>query len=409
MNCPNCNHPLTPDSKFCGACGAPVPQSDFADDKTKAADEFATRVFEPQQDKTVAADEFAARAFEPQEDKTQIADEFPAPSQGFYAPKNEFSTQTAEIPPQDYDDPFRRDASTYQQPDDPAEPVQPRYDHGTQFRQPSPQAGAPGPKSGSQPPKKNNKTALIVIIAVVSVLLIGGGVFLAIWLVNSNSGENSGGKTSSALSLQSSEYSSSLVSNDLYSSSEIEQSSEEESVTSYFSSEDESSSQSSEESSYIESSRESSEESSEYSSQDESSDLSSAPVSSSGGRQNITNDSGVEIANDPSINADDHEAEQKLNDYISGSYADSLIEAMSNDEYSGKIYAKGNALVYEMTMLSDIPEAQKEQLKITASLLETSMSGYVEQSRKESGVDNMVMVYAYLDADGSPITSAVCK
>ena len=370
MNCPNCNHPIPQNGKFCPVCGTPVVTDAFSSAKTRVMEDTPpTQEYVPAQ---------------PYESAPQA----PRPAAG--------------ASPQQYGDPFRQpagyqppaapDAYDYQPPSqqqgeyDINQPQQNNYsEQFRQYQQPS-QYGASNPSQQSgnpngkpNPPKKNNMPLIIVLI-VLGVLLVGGAIFAVIMIVNSAKGGNQPATSPTA-----------AVTTTVNGSSSQAQSSQQQS------------SQSSAQSSQAQSSAAQSSQtqsSSAQSSQQQSSQ--STPYS---GSHTIKSSSGVVLAEADSIHADDSEAEAKLKKYMTDNDVETSID---EDDYSGVCYIKGNAVVYELTLKIDLTDAQKQTLQTYLTEELDELSPTLKEGREESGVDDMVIVYAYLGKDGSLVAGGVC-
>lgn len=122
----------------------------------------------------------------------------------------------------------------------------------------------------------------------------------------------------------------------------------------------------------------------------------------------LKNANGVVLIEDDSINVNNSDAQAKLEKYMDDNNIADYASSMSTDSYTANIYAKGNALVYEMTMTIEVTDVMKEALSSTADSFKDSMNSAVTQARTETGIDDLVIVAAYVDENGEVLTSVVC-
>lgn len=278
-------------------------------------------------------------------------EETPQATQGFIPQE----TQAAEAPqPQEtqgYASQEEFYPQTEQVPPQTAYQSQPAQDYSAQYQQyqqPSPYGNSQF-QYGGQPPQKS-RTPLIIVIIVLAVLLIGGGITAAILIFNANKGNDNSNNESSAASVTIQD-----------SGTEIE------------------------------------------SSDDESSAIS---VIIPHGRNEVVNSDGLKLYEDPDIDSLDTVSEEKIASEIERSRISQEVELGVMNIY---IYAQGNALVYEYRYTEPISSSEKEDMRGNAEELPSKSADTLANLRTQTGVDNMVMVYAYIDADGSLFTSAICK
>ena len=359
MNCPNCFSPLRPNQKFCDVCGTKIEAPQMEVDKTVAADKVPTPR-EPQP--------------APWEQQTAQPEPQPAPWEqqtaqpGMQEPAWQPPQQDAWQPPQPAQDPWQQP-----KPDAAPDNYSQQYQ---QYRQPS---GMPGTRQGdgSLPPQKNSNLPIIIVAIVLAVLIVGGGVVAAI-LIFGNKGNDHKNDSSVAAS--------------------VVQSSEEESSNKWDLSLPDSSTSGQESSHIIQFSR--TESSRIESSRTEPGSSSSGTVS--GDSHTIVDKNGLVIAEDDLIQSDDIAAQQQLDNYIKASGTETTI---TSNSMTGEIFAKGNAIVYEFTYTVALTDEQEELLAERVAEMEDYSAGLVTQIREESGVDNAIIVYAYVSVDGRLLAS----
>ena len=392
MNCPNCFSPLRPNQKFCDVCGTKIEAPHMEVDKTVAADKVPTPR-EPQpapwEQQTVQPEpqpapwEQQTAQPEPQpapwEQQTAQPEPQPAPWEqqtaqpGMQEPAWQPPQQDAWQPPQPAQDPWQQP-----KPDAAPDNYSQQYQ---QYRQPS---GMPGTRQGdgSLPPQKNSNLPIIIVAIVLAVLIVGGGVVAAI-LIFGNKGNDHKNDSSVAAS--------------------VVQSSEEESSNKWDLSLPDSSTSGQESSHIIQFSRTESsriESSRIESSRTEPGSSSSGTVS--GDSHTIVDKNGLVIAEDDLIQSDDIAAQQQLDNYIKASGTETTI---TSNSMTGEIFAKGNAIVYEFTYTVALTDEQEELLAERVAEMEDYSAGLVTQIREESGVDNAIIVYAYVSVDGRLLAS----
>ena len=373
MNCPNCFSPLRPNQKFCDVCGTKIEAPQMEVDKTVAADKVPT----PREPQPAPWEQQTAQP-EPQpapwEQQTAQPEPQPAPWEqqtaqpGMQEPAWQPPQQDAWQPPQPAQDPWQQP-----KPDAAPDNYSQQYQ---QYRQPS---GMPGTRQGdgSLPPQKNSNLPIIIVAIVLAVLIVGGGVVAAI-LIFGNKGNDHKNDSSVAAS--------------------VVQSSEEESSNKWDLSLPDSSTSGQESSHIIQFSRTESsriESSRIESSRTEPGSSSSGTVS--GDSHTIVDKNGLVIAEDDLIQSDDIAAQQQLDNYIKASGTETTI---TSNSMTGEIFAKGNAIVYEFTYTVALTDEQEELLAERVAEMEDYSAGLVTQIREESGVDNAIIVYAYVSVDG---------
>ena len=121
-------------------------------------------------------------------------------------------------------------------------------------------------------------------------------------------------------------------------------------------------------------------------------------VSCSGGGSHKIEISGKTVADDSAINTSDSATEKKLTEFIGNQSTETM-----------KIYAKGNAVVYEERMTFEIPQDQRSYYQSMAKQSLGSSAQNLAAARAETGIKDMVAVYALFDSTGDLIYSEVIK
>ena len=225
---------------------------------------------------------------------------------------------------------------------------------------------------GSLPPDKN-KTPLIIAIVIAAVVLIGAAVFAAVWIFggcDKKSDSSSSSQSTSAVSTTSKDESSNSTS-DAQSSQSSYQTDDSSNIT---------------ESSKI--------------------DDTSAPIPVPGSANEIVNRDGLELAEDPDIDSGDSYSQEKINSALKAS---NMPESINLGVMTGYTYAQGNALVYEYKYTDPMSSEDRSEAVKTLEELPSKSTATLSTLRTQTGVTNMVMVYAYVDSDGTLVSSAVCK
>ena len=361
MNCPKCFQPLRPGQPFCSNCGAKIEKNDVNPNAEQPT------VWQP----TVQQEQPSTWQPPAQQEQPTV---WQPPAQQeqppVWQPPAQQNRPGAWQPPAQQGQPAAKQSS-------------PNYaQQFQQYNQPS-QAGGTRKGNGSLPPEKNT-LPLIIIVIVAAVLLIGGGVVAAIMIFGGNpkppaetksrvASSETGGDSSNPV------FDISSIIGDLQSSGTESSDTE----SSYYSS-------SRTESGRTESSR-------TESGRTESSRTTTADHS-------IVNEEGVVLAVDDSIDANDTATQNKLDAFIVAS--DTPTE-VSSGVLEGKVYAQGNALVYEFAFITELTAEQEETLQDTADGLKEKASTYLKQLRLVADSPDAVMVYAYLSVDGRVLASSV--
>ena len=357
MICPKCFKELEPNQKFCPYCGTMITEPAPAPAEASVMNENLTA--------TADIDDIPApQSYRPEEQPAWSQPEQPAyqaPEQSAYQPPEQPAYQP--VPP------YQGSGQPYQ-PD----PVSPKKDFSQQFQQYQQGSGMPGTRQGdgSLPPDKN-KTPLIIAIVIAAVVLIGAAVFAAVWIFggcDKKSDSSSSSQSTSAVSTTSKDESSNSTS-DAQSSQSSYQTDDSSNIT---------------ESSKI--------------------DDTSAPMPVPGSANEIVNRDGLKLAEDPDINSGDSDSQEKINGALKAS---NMPESINLGVMTVYTYAQGNALVYEYKYTAPMSSEDRSEAVKTLEELPSKSTATLSTLRTQTGVTNMVMVYAYVDSDGSLVSSAVCK
>ena len=357
MICPKCFKELEPNQKFCPYCGTMITEPAPAPAEASVMNENLTA--------TADIDDIPApQSYRPEEQPAWSQPEQPvyqAPEQPVY--------QAPEQPAGQPVPPYQGSGQPYQ-PD----PVSPKKDFSQQFQQYQQGSGMPGTRQGdgSLPPDKN-KTPLIIAIVIAAVVLIGAAVFAAVWIFggcDKKSDSSSSSQSTSAVSTTSKDESSNSTS-DAQSSQSSYQTDDSSNIT---------------ESSKI--------------------DDTSAPMPVPGSANEIVNRDGLKLAEDPDIDSGDSDSQEKINSALKAS---NMPESINLGVMTVYTYAQGNALVYEYKYTAPMSSEDRSEAVKTLEELPSKSTATLSTLRTQTGVTNMVMVYAYVDSDGTLVSSAVCK
>ena len=349
MNCPKCFKELEPNQKFCPYCGTMITEPVPAPAEAPVMNENLTA--------TADIDYIPApQSYQPEEQPAWSQPEQPA----YQAPEQPVGQP---VPP------YQGSGQPYQ-PD----PVSPKKDFSQQFQQYQQGTGMPGTRQGdgSLPPDKN-KTPLIIAIVIAAVVLIGAAVFAAVWIFGGCDKKNdssSSSQSTSAVSTTTKDESSNSTS-DAQSSQSSYQTDDSSNIT---------------ESSKI--------------------DDTSAPMPVPGSANEIVNRDGLKLAEDPDIDSGDSYSQEKINSALKAS---NMPESINLGVMTVYTYAQGNALVYEYKYTAPMSSEERAEAVKTLEELPSKSTATLSTLRTQTGVTNMVMVYAYVDSDGSLVSSAVCK
>ncbi len=124
----------------------------------------------------------------------------------------------------------------------------------------------------------------------------------------------------------------------------------------------------------------------------------------------LKNANGVVIAEDDSINVNDKDAESKISSYLVQSNASATAQSMTNEMNGGgtcSIYAKGNAMVFEIDLAVDVDSSRRDAFKSYMEQYGATFGSSLQQGRSESGVNNMVIVIAAVDKNRETFYSKV--
>ena len=199
MNCPRCNNPVSPNARFCEACGAVIAPVQLDMEKTMAAD----------------FDEVPAAPEQPVQQASWSQPSQPEP-QAFTPPAEpepQAFTPPAEPEPQAYIPPAESAPNTYTVPEQPADAGKPEWtgggsvadawnqpvqtDYSSQYIQPGGYAGGQtyGYSSATQVAVKPKNTKKIVIIAISAAVAVGLIVALILIIVSCAGGSSHQGSS----------------------------------------------------------------------------------------------------------------------------------------------------------------------------------------------------------------------
>ena len=214
------------------------------------------------------------------------------------------------------------------------------------------------PQNSYQPKPQKSKTPVIIAVIIAAVVLIGGAIALIIAL--NSGGDGKSGGTSPQMSVESSDF-----------QSQIESSIPDSTLPP------------------ITESRQSS--------------IPSTNV------HNLVDSDGNTVLEDDAIDTSDAAAQLKISEYLTKSNSEQIAKSMETDEYSIQIYCVGNVMVYEYDLKNDIDETEKALLKQKVNMLPTTQVTAVQTIKKESGIDNVVVAYVYMDTYQDVVAAALCK
>ena len=124
----------------------------------------------------------------------------------------------------------------------------------------------------------------------------------------------------------------------------------------------------------------------------------------------ITGNTGVKLIEDNAIDTSDSSAQVKIQEYITAHpEAKTSMNSSMNGNGEGDIYARGNAMVYEVKVSTDVTDEQKSALSSYLESMKSSLSSSLSQAKSESGVSNMVIVIAYIDNTNALLASTIVK
>ena len=122
-----------------------------------------------------------------------------------------------------------------------------------------------------------------------------------------------------------------------------------------------------------------------------------------GNNHKVINDNGVEVANDPAIDTTDVSAETKINKALNNAGDDTIRKIVFGSTLVVNTYVRGNTLVYQYTYVKEMTEKQKSEIDIGVKDIPENSVQTLENLRNETGVDDLVIVYVYIDADGKTV------
>lgn len=127
--------------------------------------------------------------------------------------------------------------------------------------------------------------------------------------------------------------------------------------------------------------------------------------------QIVSATTGVVLAENEAINTNDSDAESKLNAFLNSENRKAVTEQEINSEMNGAgtttIFAKGNAVVFEINVNQALDSSQKDAFKQYMDQSITSYGSALSSIRSESKCENAVLVFAVVDSNKENIYSKV--
>lgn len=121
----------------------------------------------------------------------------------------------------------------------------------------------------------------------------------------------------------------------------------------------------------------------------------------------LKNDKGIVLITDDAIDVSDADAQKKLEQFVQSDAAQDTKDSLTNEQMNADITAKGNAVVFELTLTEELTAEQEVLVQSSAKTLLSSTD--IKEGRSETGVDNMVVVYAVISKSGSVLGSDILK
>ena len=118
---------------------------------------------------------------------------------------------------------------------------------------------------------------------------------------------------------------------------------------------------------------------------------------------------GNTVLGDDAIDTSDAATQLKISQYLTSSNSEQIDKSMETDEYSIQIYSVGNVMVYEYDLKNDINETQRALIKQKVDQLPTTQKTALQTIKNESGIDNVVIAYVYMDIYQDVVAAALCK
>lgn len=121
----------------------------------------------------------------------------------------------------------------------------------------------------------------------------------------------------------------------------------------------------------------------------------------------VKNAKGIVLCTDDAIDTSATKAQNKIEEYMKANDADDLKKNMSGPFADVDIFASGNAMVVTLSMKTDLNE--EEPSVAQESFLSMAKAIDVKEGRAETGVDDLVVVYAVISKDGKVLSSDILK
>ena len=121
----------------------------------------------------------------------------------------------------------------------------------------------------------------------------------------------------------------------------------------------------------------------------------------------LTNNSGVVLIIDDAIDVTDSDSEARITNYLIAGNAAQLKSGVNKEQMSLDVYAKGNVLVMEYYITVELDDGQKASVRENLTPMMTKIN--VSDGRKDTGADNLVVVYSLFDKENNIIMSEILK
>lgn len=121
----------------------------------------------------------------------------------------------------------------------------------------------------------------------------------------------------------------------------------------------------------------------------------------------LINPDGDVLITDDAIDVSDLEAQTKIEEYLSNGDIVITKPGISNEQMSQDIYAKGNAIVMEFYITAELSDEQKAAVKENLTPKMSAIN--INDGRNDTGVSNLVFVYALFDRMNNMIMSDIIK
>ena len=115
------------------------------------------------------------------------------------------------------------------------------------------------------------------------------------------------------------------------------------------------------------------------------------------------------VLEDDAIDTGDVTTQIKIEAYLKESNSDQIAKNQETDEYTCQIYCVGNVLIFEYDCKSDVSESARALLKQKADTFPVTQKQAVQNIKTESGIDNLVVAYVFMDPDQNVIAASLCK